>query len=415
MGSCQTGTCGIESQMPDSQMPDKDAGIKESLGKIGRKLIVMSGKGGVGKTSVSVNLSLALAKMGYKVGLMDVDIHGPDVPRMLGLSRMMEIGGNRKLFPLEYSDNLKVVSIESLTPDKDQAIIWRGPMKFSVIKQFVGDVEWGELDYLVIDSPPGTGDEPLTVVQTIPDAKAVIVTTPQEISLADVRKSVSFCGTMNMPIVGVVENMSGFVCPKCGETVSLFGTGGGERMAGDAGIPFLGRIPFDPAMVRCSDAGRSYLDINKESETAKAFKILSETIAESETGGSEKIEKRGNNNMKFAVPLAEGKLTAHFGHCKEFALIDVDSGKISNKEIHTPPPHEPGALPKWLAEMGTNVVIAGGMGARAVELLNQSGIQVLMGAPVDEPETLVMGYLNKTLAGGENLCDGDHHGCGGHG
>lgn len=409
MGSCQTGTCGSE-----SGKPDEDAGVRESLGKIGRKLLVMSGKGGVGKTSVSVNLAISLAQMGFSVGLMDVDIHGPDVPRMLGLSRMLELNEKGKLSPLDYSDYLKVVSVESLIPDKDKAIIWRGPMKFSAIKQFIGDVDWGDLDFLIIDSPPGTGDEPLTIAQTIKDAKAVVVTTPQEVSLADVRKSISFCETVNMEIAGVVENMSGFVCPRCGESVPLFGTGGGERMAKSAGIPFLGRIPFDPGMVQCSDAGISYLATNKESEATKSFKKISETIADSENGDANKTEKGRNNHMKFAIPLADGKLTAHFGHCKEFALIDTDAGKIGNKEILTPPPHEPGTLPKWLAELGTDVVIAGGMGARAVELLSQSGIQVLMGAPLDAPETLVMSYLNKTLVGGQNLCDGDHHECGGH-
>ena len=223
---------------------EQDAQVQGTLDKIKNKIMVMSGKGGVGKTSVSVNLAIALAAAGKKVGLMDVDLHGPDIPRMLGLDGMMDVSGNRKLRPLQWSENLKAVSIEALTPSKDEAIIWRGPIKFSAIRQFIGDVDWGELDYLVIDSPPGTGDEPLTVAQTIKDAKALVVTTPQEISLADVRKSISFCKTLKMGIVGIVENMSGFVCPHCGKSVDLFGTGGGERTAKNMNLPFLGKNPL---------------------------------------------------------------------------------------------------------------------------------------------------------------------------
>jgi len=175
-------------QDPKAQQDARDAAVGEALGRIKNKILVMSGKGGVGKTSTSVNLSVALAQKGHRVGLMDVDLHGPDVPRMLGLDKMPDMSTNGKLNPVKYSDNLSVISIESLTPGKDDAIIWRGPVKYSAIQQFIGDVDWGDLDFLVIDAPPGTGDEPLTVAQTITDAKAVIVTTPLEISLADVRK-----------------------------------------------------------------------------------------------------------------------------------------------------------------------------------------------------------------------------------
>ncbi|MCP4687252.1 MAG: Mrp/NBP35 family ATP-binding protein, partial [Desulfobacterales bacterium] len=204
---------GIADAMPK---PDPDEEAKKSLKKIRNKFIVMSGKGGVGKTSVSVNLAVALAEKGFKVGLMDVDIHGPDIPRMLGLRGMLDVNENRKLKPIMHSDNLAAVSMESLMPAKDDAIIWRGPVKHSAIRQFIGDVDWGELDYLIIDAPPGTGDEPLTVAQLIPDARAVIVTTPQEVALADVRKSINFCKSVNMEIFGLVENMSGYTCPHCG-------------------------------------------------------------------------------------------------------------------------------------------------------------------------------------------------------
>ena len=258
---------------------EQDAAVDKTLRKIKHKLIVMSGKGGVGKTSTSVNLAIALANKGFQIGIMDVDLHGPDVPRMLGLKGMLELSDNKKLEPMHRMENLKVISIESLTMSKDDAIIWRGPIKYSAIKQFIGDVEWGDLDFLIIDSPPGTGDEPLTIAQTIQDAKAIIVTTPQEVSLADVRKSISFCKTVKMEIFGMIENMSGFVCPHCGEKVDIFGSGGGERTALAASIPFLGRIPMDPRVVTCGDDGCSIQEKYADSEAAKAISSIADKVA----------------------------------------------------------------------------------------------------------------------------------------
>jgi Mrp family chromosome partitioning ATPase len=272
----------IQSEMPKNpqQLQDEqDAAVKVSLGKIKHKILVMSGKGGVGKTSTSVNLSIALANKGFNVGIIDVDLHGPDVPRMLALDGMPEVNQNRKLTPMQYSDKLSAISIESLSPNKDDAIIWRGPLKFSAIRQFIGEVDWGHLDFLVIDSPPGTGDEPLTVAQTISDAKAVIVTTPQEIALADVRKSINFCKTVNMDIFGLIENMSGFACPHCNEMVELFGSGGGQKTAVQMGLNFLGSIPFDPRMVACGDSGSCYQDLHRNSAVTRAFGEVADKLA----------------------------------------------------------------------------------------------------------------------------------------
>jgi Mrp family chromosome partitioning ATPase len=274
----------IEDNMPPDPQKEqaaKDAAVRKTLDKIKHKIIVMSGKGGVGKTSTSVNLSIALANSGHQVGIMDVDLHGPDVPRMLGINGMPELNQNRKLSPLRYSDHLSAISIESFTPCKDDAIIWRGPLKYSAIRQFIGDVEWGDLDFLVIDSPPGTGDEPLTVAQTISDAKAIIITTPQEVALADVRKSINFCKMVRMEIFGMIENMSGLNCPHCGELIDLFGSGGGERTAKEMGIRFLGRIPFDPNVVACGDSGACYQEKHQHSAVTKAFTDVAQTVSQS--------------------------------------------------------------------------------------------------------------------------------------
>ena len=232
--------------------------ISKRLGRIKNKILVMSGKGGVGKSSVASFLSISLAKRGYKVGLMDVDLHGPSIPRMLGINANIAVSPvSGKAIPIEPMPNLQVISIESIMgADKDAATIWRGPIKIGVIKQFISDMDWSDLDYLVIDSPPGTGDEPLTIAQTVKDAKALIVTTPQEVSLADVRKSINFCKQVKMEMLGVVENMNGLKCPHCGEVIDLFKSNGGKNMAEKAGVELLASLPIEPEVVKMADSGR---------------------------------------------------------------------------------------------------------------------------------------------------------------
>ncbi len=246
--------CGMNNQNQQQQAQDRE--IEQSLGRIKHKILVMSGKGGVGKSSVATYLAGALAKKGKKVGLMDVDLHGPSIPRMLGLKGNIQGGNGEKAKPIEYLPNLQVISLEPLMGEnKDAATIWRGPIKIGVIRQFISDIEWNDLDYLIIDSPPGTGDEPLTVAQTIPGAEALIVTTPQEVALADVRKSISFCRQVNMKILGIVENMSGLTCPHCGKTIELFKSNGGMLTAKRESLRFLGSLPLDPEVVMQGDAG----------------------------------------------------------------------------------------------------------------------------------------------------------------
>ncbi len=234
----------------------KDENIRTSLAKIKHKLLIMSGKGGVGKSSVSAGLAIRLAAAQQRVGLLDVDIHGPSLAGIMGVKGLMDITEDKKVVPIPVHDNLKVVSMQSLMRDSDQAVIWRGPAKTGVIRQFIGDVQWDTLDYLIIDAPPGTGDEPLSVAQTIPEAKAVIVTTPQDVALSDVRKSINFCRVIQMEVLGLIENMGPFACPCCGEILSLFKSGGGRTTAAQMQVPFLGTLPFDAQVVQACDAGQ---------------------------------------------------------------------------------------------------------------------------------------------------------------
>jgi len=239
-----------------AMMKAQDEEIKEKLKEFKNKILVMSGKGGVGKSTVAAYLAVGLARKGFQVGLMDVDLHGPSIPRLLGLKgEIVSSPGLKKGIPLSYLPNMQVMSIESLLGDKDTATIWRGPLKIGVIKQFINDIAWSSSDYLIIDCPPGTGDEPLTIAQTIPDTRALIVTTPQEISLSDVRKSINFCRQVNMNIIGLVENMSGLTCPYCGKTIDLFKTNGGMITAKKAGLTLLGSLPLEPEIVIEGDIG----------------------------------------------------------------------------------------------------------------------------------------------------------------
>lgn len=256
-----------------------DKEVTQNLSGIRNKILVFSGKGGVGKSTFAVNLARTLAQKGNKVGLLDVDIHGPNVPKMLGLEKEKAlVTQDNMIQPIQVEENFKVMSVAYMLESPDQAVIWRGPMKYNVIKQFLSNVQWGELDYLVIDSPPGTGDEPLTIGQLIPDAGAVVVTTPQEVSILDSRKAVSFAKTLQLKILGVVENMSGYVCPHCGNEVELFQKGGGEIVAGEMKQTFLGAIPFDPQMVMSGDAGKSML--GTQSPAAKAIMNITDKIIE---------------------------------------------------------------------------------------------------------------------------------------
>lgn len=278
--SCDKSDCAAKKQKSDEKLEEflERQELTQRLCKIKHKIIVLSGKGGVGKSTVAVNLAAALAMEGKSVGLLDTDIHGPSIPTMLNIAGEKVFQEEDGIAPISIGP-LKVMSIGFMLKDQDQALIWRGPMKMGIIKQFIKDVAWGELDYLVIDSPPGTGDEPLSVCQLIEGLDGgIIVTTPQNVASADVRKSVNFCRQLDLPIIGVIENMSGFICPKCGEMTDIFLSGGGEKLSKDMNLPFLGKAPIDPEIARTGDEGVPYISKFKTSKCAEIFKDIANII-----------------------------------------------------------------------------------------------------------------------------------------
>jgi Mrp family chromosome partitioning ATPase len=286
-GACSKTDCPSKNRRPeesDEQFQQRQE-LDRRMCQIGMKLLVLSGKGGVGKSTVAANLAASLALAGKSVGLLDVDIHGPSIPKLMGLEHDKPLMNGQSIVPVEVG-TLKVMSIGFILERAEDCVIWRGPMKFGVIQQFLKDVEWGPLDYLVIDSPPGTGDEPLSVAQLIGrPAGAILVTTPQDLAVADVRRSVSFCKALSLPIVGIIENMSGLVCPHCKEMIPLFKTGGGEALAREMNVPFLGSIPIDPEIVASGDSGTPYAHRFAERLAANRFAaIVSGIIAASSRG-----------------------------------------------------------------------------------------------------------------------------------
>ncbi len=279
--------------MPEEEIPDinlkemmldeRTKNIKKNMDKIKHKIVVISGKGGVGKTTVAINLAMSLASVGLRVGILDVDITGPNVIKMLGISSELKPRVDveaKKFFPIDGPLKLKVMSMAFLTLTPDEPVIWRGPMKMSAVRQFLGDAEWGELDYLICDLPPGTSDETLDILQLIPEENVIVVSTPQEVALMDARKTIKMAMVMERKILGIIENMSGFNCPHCGEYIDLYPPGGAEKASTDFNVPILGKIPFEIEVSQQGDQGLPFILKYPESKSAKAFKETVNKIRE---------------------------------------------------------------------------------------------------------------------------------------
>ena len=275
----------IKEKTPAKEKQEEMKKLRERLSHIRNTVMVMSGKGGVGKSTVAANLAAGLARQGYAVGVLDGDIHGPNIPKILGVEgRPLRGDEQGNMLPIEVYKNLSVVSVGNLLQNQDQPVIWRGPMKHSIMRHFLANVEWGTLDFLIVDLPPGTGDEPLSIAQLISEAQsgmkpyALVVTTPQDVALLDSRKSVEFARTLNLRQLGIIENMSSFSCPHCGHAIDLFKVGGGERAALELKVPFLGAVPIDPKVVKDTDEGRPFMLYDLNCVAGMAFQRIVEKI-----------------------------------------------------------------------------------------------------------------------------------------
>ncbi len=286
MGEDETPDIDLKKMVSDGKqeaMDERMVSIRNNMAKIKHKIVVISGKGGVGKTTVAVNLAMSLASVGLRVGILDVDITGPNVNKMLGISpevRPRVDPDAKKFYPVDGPLNTKVVSMAFLLQDSDTPVIWRGPMKMGAVRQFLGDAHWGDLDYLICDLPPGTSDETLDILQLIPDENVVVVSTPQEVAIMDARKTISMAKTMERHVLGIIENMSGFKCPHCDEYIDLYPPGGAEKASKDFNVKFLGKIPFEVEVGQQGDQGLPFVLKYPDSESTKAFKAVVAIIRE---------------------------------------------------------------------------------------------------------------------------------------
>lgn len=371
----------------DSGAAEQDRAIHDSPSLIQHKYIVTSNKRGVGKTSLAANLAVALSKRKLKVGLIDLDLHGTNISNMLGLQGIYETDADKQFIPESYSDYLKVISIGSIMKDVNQTVIWRGDLKSHVIQQFIVDVNWGDLDYLIIDSISGAGDEPLAAANAIHDAKVIFVSAPEKEYLPrariKVRELINLYENAQNPILGFVENMSGLFCKNCDKTAE-----GMIRESNVMNVRYLGRIPTDPHMPYCTAAGQSYLEKYPNSEAAHGYELIVDIIIEDSRSQKSVIKK-------IAIPIAEGQLFPSFGKATEFAIFHIQNQQIIKKDILHSPPHGPDVLPDWLHDMGVSVIIAGNMGSKAMENFEAKGTTVITGSSSVSPDELVQQHLSR--------------------
>ena len=368
--------------------PNKDSRISKVIG-------VVSGKGSVGKSLVTSMLAVAMERKGYQVGILDADVTGPSIPKAFGILGKA-VGSDKGILPIPSDNGINIMSINLLLQNDTDPVVWRGPIIAGTVKQFWTDVVWGELDYLFIDMPPGTGDVPLTVFQSIPVDGIVIVTSPQDLVSMIVSKAVKMAEMMNIPVLGLVENMAWFQCPDCGSKHYLFGKSHVAQIANEHGLKLLASVPVDPTISMACDEGKV--------ETVRGQWM--DHLATHLEGKDEK-------NMKIAVAADGNLVSGHFGHCEAFQLFETIEGKISRTETLPNPGHKPGFLPNYLHEKGINVIISGGMGGGAVDLFNENNIEVVTGARGDAKE-VVERYLEGALSSTGSVCHehANHGECG---
>lgn len=391
-----------------------------------RTIAIISGKGGVGKSLVTSLLATYLRRTGkYRVGILDADITGPSIPKLFGVDEIKPQITEDGIYPVSSRTDIQLMSINLLLEEPDSPVVWRGPILANTVKQFWTDVIWGDLDFMFLDMPPGTGDVPLTVFQSIPLEGIIIVTSPQDLVSMIVKKAVNMAKMMNIPILGLIENMSHVICPHCGDIIKLFGDSVTADIALEWGIPYLGSLPIDPDLARLCDAGQIE-QVQKEYLT-EAIKALEKvppkparfskiTVNASPEIVSEKSEPAKGNDIKKVAIASEGPTVCeHFGHCEGFTIYTTESGKITQQEYLPNPGHKPGLLPNLLNDNGVHVIIAGGMGGGAIDIFNEKGIDVITGAkgPLDRA---IEKYLTGNLISTGSVChDHQHAGdCGNH-
>lgn len=422
-------------------MPEKNESFQietHPLNEIRRTIAVLSGKGGVGKSMITALLATYLQRTGkYRVGVLDADVTGPSIPKLFGADQFKPRGSEEGLFPVRTHSDIQLMSINLLLEDPSAPVVWRGPILANTVKQFWSDVIWGDLDFLLLDMPPGTGDIPLTVFQSLPLDGIVIVTSPQDLVSLIVQKAIHMAQMMQIPIVGLVENMSHVICPHCGEKIAVFGNGKTEAVAQSTGIPYLGSLPIDPELTRLCDEGaiervhKPYLSeclaaleripprhaATGQAPAAAETAAKPQAVQKEPEGGPKETEQEPSANAnrsgetmmkKVAIAAKDGAVADHFGHCDGFMVYSIEESGSTQKEFVANPGHKPGFLPNFLHDRGVQIIITGGIGSSAVDIFREKGIDVISGAQgtVDD---VMNRYLDGSLLSTGSVCQEHKH------
>lgn len=387
---------------PDfSAKPHELSNIKKVIG-------VMSGKGGVGKSLVTSMLAVMMNRRGYKTAILDADITGPSIPKAFGINKKAT-GNQHGLLPIRSATGIEIMSINLLLDNDTDPVVWRGPLLAGTVKQFWTDVIWGDVDFMFIDMPPGTGDVPLTVFQSLALDGIIIVTSPQELVSMIVSKAVRMAEMMGIPVIGLVENMAYFKCPDCGKEHNVFGESHIEKIAEEHNLDVLARLPLDSDIaVACDNGLIEHIDGEKWPDS-----IATRLEAGKEQAATTNNEKKEVDGLKIAVASEGGMVTQHFGHCENFEIFEAENSQIVNSKSIPNPGHRPGFLPNFLNDQGVNVIISGGMGAGAIDIFNEKNIEVITGAQ-GKAQVAAELYLKGMLKSTGSVChDHQHHGeCG---